>query len=324
MGIPIVAARGARGYRPAVSNPSLGAALGGGFRAAAGQGWLVALGLLVAAIRRVLTWPAIALALLLVARGAAGALAALPFHPEASASSGLASLWAPRTVALVAGLWLSGAVLAAVLRAAYLAGALPALAAGGPGLARGTDRFAAGLAYGFPRVLGAAILGFLVDLAGSGFAAVTGLGALAVSAQAMGSGGSPGRAAAVALALTVALVVALGTSILADAAVARAALRGEGPAHALAFATARMLHRPAVFLLAGITFGAIGAAGAFAVQAVGGVALGFAAAAGPAVLLGPQLMLSALAALVAAAVDLWWLGTVATLACAGDEDAPRD
>jgi hypothetical protein len=52
------------------------------------------------------------------------------------------------------------------------------------------------------------------------------------------------------------------------------------------------------------------------------VATGFAGAAHPLVAAGPSLMVSALAALVAAAVDLAWLGASAALGCAVDPAAP--
>ncbi|HYG67209.1 MAG TPA: hypothetical protein VD838_06095, partial [Anaeromyxobacteraceae bacterium] len=122
-------------------------------------------------------------------------------------------------------------------------------------------------------------------------------------------------AAAVAFALVVAVVVVLAGQVLADAAVARAALVGEGPARAFAAAAARVGRRPAAFLLAALLFAAIAAAGSVSIQAGGSPVLGLVATAGP-VVLGPQLMLATLSALVAAAVDLWWLGTVAALACA--------
>ena len=52
------------------------------------------------------------------------------------------------------------------------------------------------------------------------------------------------------------------------------------------------------------------------VEAFGGVATGFARGAPALVLVGPNLMLAAAGAAVAAAVDLAWLGTLSALACA--------
>jgi hypothetical protein len=294
--------------------PSLFAAVGLGLRALAREPWLLAVGLVVALARRAAFWPAWAVAGTLAARAALGAFARDPLDPAAPAEGVLALLSAPRFLALVAGLWLAGAALGAAVRVAYLAGALPSLAgamAGAPG-----PRFAAGVAFGFPRVLAAAGLGVVLDLSGALFGWTLALAAGAVTARAAAGGGSPLLAAAVAAALTLALAVPLALSAVADAAVARAALRGEGPGAAFAAGGARFLARPGTFLLAALAFGIVGAVAPGAIEASGGVLTGFAQGAGPALALGPNLMLAALAALVAAGIDLAWIGTVAALAAA--------
>jgi hypothetical protein len=51
-----------------------------------------------------------------------------------------------------------------------------------------------------------------------------------------------------------------------------------------------------------------------ALSTLGSVATGFAPRAPPEVLLGPRLMLTAAAATLAAAVELWWLASLTALA----------
>jgi hypothetical protein len=294
--------------------PSLFAAAGLGLRALAREPWLLAVGIVVALARRAALWPAWAVAGVLVVRAALAALSRDPLDPGAPAEGVLAVLAAPRFLALVAGLWLAGAALGAAVRVAYLAGALPSLAgamAGVPG-----PRFAAGVAFGFPRVLATAGLGLVLEVAGALFGWTLALAAGVVTARAAAQGGSPLLAAAVAAALTLALAVPLALSAVADAAVARAALRQEGPGAAFAAGGARFLARPGTFLLAALAFGLVGAAAPGAVEAAGGIVTGFAQGSSPALALGPNLMLAVLAAAVAAGIDLAWLGTVAALAAA--------
>jgi hypothetical protein len=302
-------------YRPGVP-PTLFAALGLGFRAVTREGWLVPVGALVAAARRAALWPAWAVLWALLARAALRAFAARPFDSDAPLEGALAALASPRLVGLFAGLWLAGALLGAALRVAWLAGALPTLAggmAGAPG-----PRFAAGAVYGFPRVLAAAALGLLADLAGGLFSWTLALASLRVTASAAGDGGGALVAAAVALALTLAIAVPLALGALSDAAVARAALRDEGPGAAFAGSTVRFLSRPGSFVLAAAGFALAAVIAPASVEAFAGAATGFARGADPIVLLGPNLVVAVLALLVAAAVDLWRLGTFAALACGGD------
>jgi hypothetical protein len=300
-------------YRPRVP-PSLFAAAGLGLRAFGREPWLVGVGLAVALARRAALWPAWAVAGTLAARAALTALAREPLDARAPLAGALALLGAPRFVALVAGLALAGAALGAALRVAYLAGALPSLAgamAGAPGA-----RFAPGVAFGFARVLACAALASVLDLSGALFGGTLAFGAVRITARAAATGGSPLLAAAVAAALTLAIAVPLALSVVADAAVARAAAREERPARAFSVAGARFLARPGTFLLAALAFGVVGAVAPAAIEAAGGLATGFAHGSSPLVLLGPRFMVTFLAVLVAAGIDLAWLGTVTALAIA--------
>jgi hypothetical protein len=301
--------------------PSLLTAVGLGLRATFREPWLLAVGLVVGLARRAAVWPALLVGATLVVRSAVLALSRRPLAPGAPLEGAVAAVTAWPIVALVAGLWLAGAAVGAMLRVAYLAGALPTLTAAEAGAAG--PRFATGIAYGFPRVLGAAALGLVLDLSGGLFGASLVVAAARITASASERGGSPVLAATVALALVLALAVPLALSAVADGAVARAAARGDGPAHAFAESGARFLARPGTFLLGAGAFGVVAAVVPAFVSGAGSVATGFASAVGPFVLLGPELMIAVFAAAVAAAVDLVWLGTVAALACGSERPAPR-
>jgi hypothetical protein len=302
-----------RRYRPDVP-PSLLAALGLSLRAISRSPWLVAAGMGVALLGRALAWPAWAVGGALLSRAASLAIHHAPFDPVAPFRGALDALGSPAFVAVVGGLWLSGLAARGLLRVAWLAGALPQL--GSEMAGERFPRFAAGMAWGLAPLLGVAGLGFLTELGGTGFGVALALGALQVAGHASEQGGSAPLAAATAAVLVLALVVPLALTALADAAVARAALRGEGPAAAFAGATRRFLSRPGTFVLAALAFAVVGSLGPASVRGLAGLATGFAPGAAPLVLAGPSLMLAAAAMGVAAAVDLGWLGTVAALACA--------
>jgi hypothetical protein len=304
-------------YRPRVP-PTFAAALGQGFRAAAREPWLVPVGAVVAWGRRAALWPALAVLAAVLGRAAASAMAKAPLDPTAPFRGALVALASPRLDALVAGLALAGVLLGAALRVAWLSGALPTLGLALSGAPR-APRFAAGVAYGLPRVLAAAVLGLAAEIAAGGFGAALAIAALRVAAGSPRSGAAP-IAAACALALVLALFVPLVASVAADVAVARAALRGEGPARAFAGAVRRLLVRPGSLVLAGIAFALVGIAARLSVEGLGGAMLGFAVGAPAALLLGPELMLGALTAFVASALDVWWLATVASFACGGSPD----
>ncbi len=301
--------------------PALGPAIALALRAVSREAWLLAPGFVVAALRRALGWPVLAFGWGIAAEAAHQAGWARPLDPLAPLHGIAAAATSPRVLGIAGGLWLAGAVASALLRVAWLSGALPALGGALSGGEGGPARFASGVAWGFPRVLAAALLGLVVEVTGALFAFALALGALQVSGAAAGGGASPLLAGAVALALTLAVAVPVALSAAVDAGLARAALRGEGPAAALAGATRRFLARPGAFVLGALMFGLLGALAPISVQALGNAVTGFAGGAPPAVMLGPALLLSALAVMVATALDLAWLGTVAVLACARERPA---
>lgn len=303
--------------------PSLGSAAALALRALWREGWLLAPGFLVTSLRRALGWPALAFAWGIAVEAALQSARGAPLDPLAPAAGVAAAFTSPRVLAVAGGLWLAGAVGGALLRVAWLAGALPALGGAMSGGEGGPARFAAGVAYGFPRVLAAAMLGLLAEVAGLLFATALGLGALQITGAVAGRGARPLLAAAVALALTVAVAVPVALSAAVDAALARAALRGEGPARAFAGAARRFLARPGSFALGALGFGLLGALAPVSVQTLGNAVTGFAAGAPAAVMLGPALLLSALAMVAATALDLAWLGTVSVLACGDDRPGRR-
>jgi hypothetical protein len=296
-----------------VANLSLGVALALGLRALARTAWLTPVGLLVTLVRRGLAWPALAVAGVLLLRGAVTAARAAPFEEDAAGWGMALVASSPRFLALVLGLALAGGLLGLLLRLAWLAGALPTLAAALGPAPDPTPRFADGVAHVLPRLLPLAALVLVMETAGVGFGAVLALTALRVSAVVMGSAGPAWLAAPVALALVLALGVPLALSVIGDAALVRAAVRGEGPATALARGTARFVGRPSVLLLGGLIFAALTLAAAVALSSLGDLATGFAGRVEPLLLVGPQLMLAALAATVLAAMELWWLASLAAL-----------
>lgn len=301
--------------------PALGPAISLALRAVRLEAWLLAPGFLVTALRRALSWPALAFAWAVAAEAALQAARVRPLDPLAPLSGVGAAAGSPRVLAIVAGLWLAGALGGGLLRVAWLAGALPTLGGALSGAGGGADRFAAGVAGGLPRLLATAALALAARTGGALFALALALGSLRITVAVAG-GAPPLLAAAVALALTLAVAVPLALSAASDAALARSALRGEGPARAFAGAARRLLLRPGAFLLGALAFGGLGAIAPASAQALGNAATGFAAAAPPAAMAGPALLLAALAAVVATALELAWLATVATLAC-GEDRPPR-
>lgn len=312
--LPGGAAAGTVSRMPPALGPSAALAL----RAVSREAWLLAPGFLVTALRRGLAWPALAFGWGIALEAALQAARSRPLDPLAPAAGIAAVASSPRVLAIAGGLWLAGAVAGALLRVAWLSGALAALGGALSGGEGGPRRFAAGVAYGFPRMLAAALLGLVAELAGALFALALALGALQITGAVAGGGASPLLAAPVALALTVAVAVQVALSAAIDAALARAALRGEGPATAFAGAARRFLARPGGFVLGALVFGGLGALAPISVEALGSAVTGFAAGAPPAVMLGPTLLLTALAVVAATALDLAWLGTVSVLACGED------
>jgi hypothetical protein len=295
--------------------PTLGSSLRLAATAFRRESWLAALGLLVTGARRGASWPAIWTGAALLWRAAEGAAAARPGVLVAPLQGALAMLGSGRFLGLVGGLWLAGAMVAGALRVAWIAGAVQTLGASMAGAPRGAAGFAAGVGEGFVRVLPAALLGFVLELTGMLFAWTMVLAAalLLGRAGARGAAAALGLSAFTALALVLALLVPLALGTAADALVARAALVREGAASALAAVARRFASRPATFLLGALLFGALGVALQLAVGMVGSGATGFARGAPSLVLLGPELMVGALAAFLAGILDLLWLGTLAVL-----------
>jgi hypothetical protein len=290
-----------------------------GLRALWRAPWLLAGGLLVGLAGQLLLWPAWATAWALLGRAAVLAVETSPLDPLAPLRGVVAAATAPRFLAIVAGLLVAGVLAGALFRVAFLAGALPTLA-GAVAADPAAPRFATGLAYRFPRVLAAAALAFALRLGAWLFALALAVAAARITVAAAGGGGGPLLAAAVAAALTLAVAVPVALGTVADASVARAAVLGDRPAEALAAGADRFAARPGTFVLAGIVLAVAGIAGAVSLQAVGSVATGFMGGrVHPLVALGPTLMVGAAGAVLAAAVDLVRLGTVAALACARED-----
>lgn len=302
--------------------PSLVPAIGLALRALGRELWLVAAGLTVAALRRVLALPAIALAWALLVEAAAQAARSRPLNPFAAFDGVAWAASSPRFIGLVGGLWLAGVLAGAALRVAFVGGAAPVLAAAMAGGRWGASGFASALAGRFPRVLATAMLGAVAELAAVLFAVALALGAIRLVGAGAAGAAAAGLALAGALALTLAVAVPLAVSTGVDAAVARAAVRGEGPGGAFAAATRRFLLRPGAFLAGALLFGAAAALGPASVEASGEVVARLARGADPLLLVGPGLMIALAALALAAVIELAWLGTVSVLACGEEPGAP--
>jgi hypothetical protein len=297
--------------------PTVFQALSRGASALSRSRWLGAVGLLVAMLRSALLLPAQLFAFVMLQLAAASWIArhgGLPL-PGAAAHGVQVVLGSTRFLAIAGGLWLSAVLLAAALRIAYLAGALPTLGAALAGAPR-APRFAAGFARGFVALLPTGVVALVAELLAS--AVVAGLVvAAALSAGDLFATRHGVLAAGVtAGALAAALLLHATVSALTDAALCRAALRGEGAAHAFGRAAIRLGSRPAAFLAVGIAATVIGTVLGGSADALAALGAGAAAArVSPWLAVGPQLMTAALAALFAALVDLWRLASVAVLAC---------
>jgi hypothetical protein len=219
-----------------------------------------------------------------------------------------------RFLAIAGGLWFGAVLLASALRVAYLAGALPTLGAELAGAPR-EPRFASGLARGFAALLPTAILAFVAELLASGVILVMVLAVALVGARLFDASRGILAAVVTAACLAAALLLHAAVSALGDAALCRAALRGEGAAAAFARAARRFGHRPAAFLLVGVVATAVGTLLGGSADALAALGAGAAAAQSPWLAIGPQLMAAALAALMAAIVELWRLASTAVLAC---------
>jgi hypothetical protein len=289
-------------------------ALSMGARAAGRSAWLVAPGLLVAFLRAALAWPAPLFALGLARAGIVASASSGLTRPGSVIAGAFEALTAPRSLFILAGLWLAGQLASGALRVAWLSGALPTL---GEDLARSPDprpRFAEGLAFGFAPLLGTAFLGLVLELAAQLYALTICLATAMLAFN--GAGGRPVLAALLgAAALTTAVAAPVIASLGADAALARTALLGDGPASAITEGMRRVLQRPGAFLVAGLALGVATVVLLGSAQAMEAAALGAARGAPALLILGPRLMASVLGAALAALLELWRLGTVAALAC---------
>jgi hypothetical protein len=300
-----------------VHRPTVGQALGAGFRATAGEIWVAGLGIAVTFARGLLALPAMAFLT---------ALSWLTVVGVASRGGGLDEIGlslarigvSTRSRSILVGLWLAGLLLWGALRVAWVSGAMPLLAWRLAGRRGEPPTFAAGAAWRFHRVLPVAIAALVLGLAGQSMILAGVVGTVAIAGPAQVSS-SPGVVAFVtAGALIAAIVIATSLSVLGDVAVARAGMAGEGPWLALTRAARSFLERPAALLVAVL---AVWLATALAIGSVQGFlgALAGTLRGGPrALLVFPEMALAAVAAILASAAEMWRLSAVGALAL-GDQ-----
>lgn len=299
-----------------MSAPTVRSAFVMGVRAVAGEGWLVPVGALVSLVRSVAPFPAVAGAAALLGAGARRGLALHPGSVAAAAEGAFAVAVSPRFHALIGGLWLAGTLLAGLLRVLLLAGALPTLGARMAG-ADATRRFAPGAVRGLPAQLATWLLAGLAQFVAVGYLAAVFVASIRLAAEPPTAGAFL-PAALGAVALTVGILGLVATRVVGDAAAARTAILGEGPASALAGATRRFVERPGGFVLGGLAVALAGAAGWMALQPFAGLVASLEHRVGSSVAMGPELMFALVAFLGAATLDLAWLATIAALACASE------
>jgi hypothetical protein len=293
-------------------------ALSRGARATGRSAWLVAPALVVAFLRAALAWPAPLFALAMARAGVASRLAAGAEAPSALLDGAVLALTAPRTLYTLAGLFLAGVAASGVLRVAFLAGALPTLGERLAGSELPRPRFAEGLAFGFQRLFGTALLGFVLELAAEACLVGAVLSTVAIALHRPGGLGAIFPALLAASVLTLGLAMLLVAGVSADAALARTSLLGERPVRALAEGLARVLARPGAFALAAFSLAAAGAVVVGSVKAFEAAALGTAQGAPILLVLGPRVMAMTLGAGLSALLELWRLASIAALACGED------
>jgi hypothetical protein len=297
-----------------VPRPTTLQALSNGARASGRNAWLVAPGLLVVFLRMAVTWPAPLFAAGLVWAGIGARLEAVALSPATALSGALAALTAPRALSILAGLWLAGLLASGALRAAWFAGVLPVLAEDLSD-APHQQRFAAGVAYGFAPLVPTALLGFALELTAQLLSGSLVLGSVLAVARHAGATHPVLAAAVLAGALTIAIAAPVVASLVADAALARTALSGDGPARSVQEGARRVALRPAPFILAALALGLVSAVVLGSVEAANTAVLGVARGAPVLLALAPRLMANVLAAAIGVLIELWRLGTVAVLAC---------
>jgi len=285
------------------------------------EAWLPTLGMAVTLARGVLSLPAITFAgavSWLALRGSVAGGA----DPGEALSNAVGVWHSPRARSIALGLWLAGWLLWGALRVAWISGALPTLARVLSGRRDDPPAFAAGVAYRFERVLLAGLAALLLDLVGQAMLVGSALGAFALAPAARSSSGAAHVAVVVAMAMASSAFLAASLAVVGDAAVARAAIAGDGPGRALLGAVLSFLRRPSAFVAAwlGVWVAALLAAGSL--QSLFSLLASFARRGPPAYLIAPQVMLAALSALLAAAAELWRLGAVGVLALGDGESGP--
>jgi hypothetical protein len=292
-------------------------ALAMGARASGRSSWLIAPGLLVAFLRTALGWPLPFFALAIAGAGVSSRLQGPSLQPVAIVASAIEALTAPRSFFILAGLWVAGILIAAVLRVAWMAGALPALGAHLTRTPRPESGFATGVAFGFAPMLGTAALGLVVELTAQLYAWCVYLSAAIVALR--GGGGQPTLAGLLAAAaITTAVAAPIFASLVADAALARNALAGDAPTRALLVGARRVVLRPGAFVLAAFVLGVAGVVILGTAETMETAVLGVAGGAPYWLALGPRLMATTIAVALATLLELWRLGTIAALACADE------
>ncbi len=312
----------AGGYLDRVPVPSVRSSLSAGLRAAVASVWLAPVGMLVAILCAGLALPVRLFGAALATRGALAGLTLDWPSPGAALAGAAEALLRPRSAAVLGGLWAAGLLLSAALRIAYLAGALPTLGHALAGTRPPPRAFAAGLAYGTPRLAGTGVLVYLLELVGTGFAATVLLGTILLLSRAHRVPGPIPAALVGAAAATLAVLLPFALATLGDAALARTALADEPPFRALATAARLFLARPAAFLLTALFAALAGWILVGSLRAAANVAMGVAPGAQGWVMLGPQLLTLAVAALLGALLELWRMASVAALACHREAGEP--
>jgi hypothetical protein len=288
-----------------------------GARASGRSSWLVAPGLLVAFLRTTLGWPLPFFALAIAGAGVSARLEADTLRPIAVLASAVEALTAPRSLYTLAGLWVAGILFAAVLRVAWMAGALPTLGVHLTRTPRPESGFSEGVAFGFAPMLGTAALGLVLEVTAQIYAWCVYLAAALVALR--GGGGQPTLAALLAAAaLTTAVAAPILAALIADAALARNALSGDAPTRALAEGARRVVLRPGAFVLSTFVLGVAGMVILGVADTMETAVLGIAGGTPHWLALGPRLMATTIAAALATLLELWRLGTVAALACADE------
>lgn len=230
-----------------------------------------------------------------------------------SLAGALAALLAPRTLLTGLGLGLGALLLRGALRVLWLGGALATLGEALSG--RGGPAFAAGAVWAFPRMLATWLLGVVAEAVALGIALLAGASVLGLAGRLEGRGGGL-LALSAAGAATAALLLLLLTGLLAEAALARAALRAERPLQAWHAALVRVGRRPSAFLAAALGVGSAALVLGGSVRLAANLAFDLVAPRlPPLLLLVPELGLAAFGAMVVALFELWRLGAVAALAC---------